>query len=43
MLAAVVAPQSLAAFTPHAYAAPVYVGVEGGSVAVSYFDGEGMT
>ena len=38
MLAAVVAPLSLAAFTPHAYAAPVYVGVEGGHVAVSGYD-----
>jgi len=48
LLAAVVAPLSLTAFTPHAYAAPVYVGVEGGNIAVSgydavsYFEGDGV-
>ncbi len=48
LLAAAVAPLSFAAFTPHAYAAPVYVGVEGGNIAVSgydvvsYFDGSGV-
>lgn len=48
LLAAVIAPLSFAAFTPHAYAAPVYVGVEGGNVAVSgydavsYFEGDGV-
>ncbi len=47
VLAAAVAPLSLAAFTSAADAAPVYVGVEGGNVAVSgydaviYFDGDG--
>jgi YHS domain-containing protein len=47
-LAAVIAPLSIAAFTPQAYAAPVYVGVEGGHVAVSgydavsYFEGDGV-
>lgn len=47
LLAAAVAPLSLITFTPHAYAAPVYVGVEGGNIAVSgydavgYFDGDG--
>lgn len=38
LLAAVIAPLSLAAFTPQAYAAPVYLGVEGGNVAVSGYD-----
>jgi YHS domain-containing protein len=48
LFAAATAPLSLAAFTPQAYAAPVYVGVEGGNVAVSgydavsYFDGDGV-
>ena len=48
LLAAVVAPLSLTAFTPHADAAPVYVGVEGGNIAVSgydavsYFEGDGV-
>lgn len=48
LLAAVVAPLSLTAFTPNATAAPVFVGVEGGNVAVSgydavsYFDGDGV-
>ncbi|MBL0914500.1 MAG: YHS domain-containing protein [Sphingopyxis sp.] len=48
LLAAIVAPLSFAAFTPYAYAKPVYVGVEGGNVAVSgydtvsYFDGDGV-
>jgi len=47
-LAAVAAPLSLAAFTASADAAPVYVGVEGGNIAVSgydavsYFDGDGV-
>ncbi|MBJ7442377.1 MAG: hypothetical protein JHD35_25620 [Sphingopyxis sp.] len=47
LLAAVVAPLSLTAFIPHAYAAPVYVGIEGGNIAVSgydavsYFEGDG--
>lgn len=48
LLAAAVTPLSVAAFTSHAYAAPVYVGVEGGKIAVggydavSYFEGEGV-
>lgn len=48
LLAAIVAPLSFAAFTPYAYAKPVYVGVEGERVAVSgydtvsYFDGDGV-
>ena len=47
LLAAALAPLSLTTFTPHAYAAPVYGGVEGGNIAVSgydavsYFDGDG--
>ena len=35
LLAAVLAPLSVAAFTPQAYAKPVYVGVDGGHIAVS--------
>lgn len=48
LLAAVVAPLTIVVFTPQAYAAPVYVGVEGGNVAVSgydaisYFEGAGV-
>jgi hypothetical protein len=48
LLAAVLAPLSVAVFTPYAFAAPVYVGVEGGDVAVSgydavsYFEGDGV-
>lgn len=38
LLAAAALPLSFAAFTPHAYAAPVYVGVEGGKIAVSGYD-----
>src|SRR3546814_19261657 len=48
LLAAVLAPLSVAAFTPQAYAKPVYVGVDGGNIAVSgydavsYFEGDGV-
>lgn len=48
LLAAIALPLSLTAFTPQAYAAPVYVGVEGGNIAVSgydavsYFEGDGV-
>lgn len=48
LVAALLAPLSLAVFTPHAFARPVYVGVEGGNVAVSgydpvsYFGGDGV-
>ena len=35
LLAAVLAPLSVAAFTPQAYAQPVDVGVDGGNIAVS--------
>lgn len=48
VLAAIVAPLTVVMFTPHAYAAPVYVGVEGDNVAVSgydavsYFEGDGV-
>lgn len=47
-LAALLAPLSLASFVPAAAARPVYVGVDGGHVAVSgydtvsYFDGAGV-
>src|SRR3546814_1742058 len=46
--AAVLAPLSVAAFTPQAYAKTVYVGVDGGNIAVSgydavsYFEGDGV-
>ncbi|MDZ3831227.1 MAG: YHS domain-containing (seleno)protein [Sphingopyxis sp.] len=48
LLASAVLPLSLGAFLPQAYAAPVYVGVDGGDVAVSgydavsYFEGDGV-
>ena len=48
LLAAVLAPLSVAAFTPQAYAKPVYVGVDGDNIAVSgydavsYFEGDGV-
>ncbi|MDR6832203.1 MULTISPECIES: YHS domain-containing (seleno)protein [unclassified Sphingopyxis] len=48
LLAAAALPLPFAALTPQASAAPVYVGVEGGNVAVSgydavsYFDGDGV-
>ena len=48
LLAAVLAPLSVAAFTPRAYAKPVYVGVDGDNIAVSgydavsYFEGDGV-
>ena len=38
LLAATLAPLSVAAFTPEASAQPVYVGVDGGNIAVSGYD-----
>lgn len=48
LLAAAALPLSAAVFTPYAWAKPVYVGVEGGHIAVSgydavsYFEGDGV-
>lgn len=48
LMVAVIAPLSLFAFTPQAYAKPVYVGVDGANIAVggydavSYFESDGV-
>ena len=42
LLAAAALPLSAAVFTPHAWAKPVYVGVEGGHIAVNVKKGDIM-